>query len=274
MSSRLSYPHPVLGNGDDINSENLKPEIEYEISEEIVKIICSNLFCDHPDIEELIQNGKAKWAIRVQCARTYFRETFMHEGPEFEISIEGPELEGTIEIDSGIISTSQINSYRPSEAHPDYDDIEFNLASGELLAIGPKFNFLVDKDYDPLKAPVASLIRVEEGEDKRGPYIITLEEDLILIRLSREDWAEYSGIRDRVPHMLFSSLVVPALSLAIEKMDEASYEGRLWASRLKEVVQRKNINTNHPITAAQELLDNPLSRAFAHTNLMLDKKGG
>ena len=265
----ISYPHPVLGNGDDVTGGIMEPEIEYTISDEAIQLRANNLLTGHTTIDALVDNKKAQWQIRVKCARTYMRENFVISGPDWTRNFAGPDYEGTVEIETQVLAIDNIEDYSPVGAHADYEDVVFQIKSGELLAIGPGFSFHVDKVYDPLKAPVASLLKVEEGEHDFGPFQLVLDDDLIFVRLSKAEWQEYAGIRDRVPALLHSAIVMPVLATAIADINK--HEGTLWAGRLKDLIESRDINTAYPLTAAQELLDSPLKRTFAEVNAKLDK---
>jgi hypothetical protein len=52
--SNISYPHPVLGNGDDINNGEISPEIEFKISDEAIHLKVENLKSGHPDIDQML----------------------------------------------------------------------------------------------------------------------------------------------------------------------------------------------------------------------------
>jgi len=265
----ISYPYPVCGNGDDVVGAVMEPSIEYSITDEAIQLKVSDLTTGHNDIDGLVNDGRARWQIRVKCARTYIRENFLVEGPQWSTNLAGPDYEGTVEIETRVLAVDDISNYSPENAHEDYNGAEFYLKAGELLAIGPDFTFLVDKDYDPLKAPVASLLNVVEGEHDSGPFQLILDDDIIIIKLSRKEWGQYAGIRDRVPTLLHSALVMSVLAAAITKIDE--HQETLWSARLKDLIQKKEVNTDCSLTAAQELLDSPLTRTFDEVNARLDR---
>ena len=267
----ISYPHPVYGNGDDIADAVMEPIIEYTITDEALQIRASDLITGHSDIDKLVNDGKARWQIRVKCPRTYIRENFLVADKKWSTNLAGPDYEGTVEIETCVLAIEDIDNYTPANAHEDYEDESFQIKSGELLAIGPDFTFLVDKVYDPLKAPVASLLKVVEGEHDTGPFHLILDDDLIIIKLSKKDWQEYAGIRDRVPSLLHSSIVLPVLAAAISNI--YTNQGTLWSDRLKELIEIKEIDIEHPLIAAQVLLDSPLTRTFDEVNARLDKGG-
>ena len=98
-----------------------------------------------------------------------------------------------------------------------------------------------------------------------------LEEEYITIRLSKNDWRQYPGIKDRAEELLHSALVLPILVNAISVVDD--YSEFLWASRLKAALAGKQIDQEDPLMAAQELLDSPIRRTFESVNVVLDREG-
>lgn len=265
----ISYPHPVLGNGDDIAGGVMEPVIEYSITDEAIRLHVNNLSTGHSSVDMLIDSEHAQWQIRVKCARTYMRENFVVSGPEWTKTLSGTDYEGIVKIETQVLAVNDIEDYSPTGAHADYGDEVFQIKTGELLAIGPIFSFHIDKVFDPLKAPVASLLKVKEGEHDTGPFQLDLDDDMIFVKLSKADWQEYAGIRDRVPALLHSAIVMPVLATAITELNK--YEGTLWAGRLRDLIERKEIDISHPLTAAQELLGSPLKRTFDEVNTKLDK---
>jgi len=265
----ISYPHPVLGNGDDISNNVMEPEVEYTITDEAIRLSASRLLTGHTGIDELVSSNYAQWQIRVQCNRTYMRANFLTSGPDWCHHLAGPDFEGTVDVETQVIAVRSIDDYSPDGAHSDYSSECFQIKPGELLAVGPAFRFHVDKNYDILKAPVSSLLQVREGDHEHGPFKVLLEDRLIFVELSKRDWQEYAGIRDRVPTILHSAVVLPVLAKAIS--DIGDYSDTIWANRLQEIIERRDIDTENPLNAAQELLDCPLKRTFDQVNAMLDR---
>lgn len=271
LESIISYPHPVFGNGDDVSGKINQPHFSYSITDEIIELNVENLCTGNEDIDYLIDSGEAGWQIRVHCARTYMRESFIANGRSWTQKLSGPDYEGTVILETNVISLRPIEQYLPVNSHDDYSGEKFDLATGELIAVTFPSRFSVDKIYDPLKAPVSSFIKVIEGDHKEGEYKVVFDDDLIFVKLSKSDWLEYPGIRDRVPALLHSALVLPVLTEAIRCM--GGYSSTLWSSRLHDIVEARDIDVEHPLEGAQKLLADPLSRSFKSINLELDKRG-
>jgi len=269
MAPSISYPHPVLGNADDVASGRIDPEISYTISDELVEIALETLRTGNETLDTMLGDGRAIWSIRVQCARTYFRTEYRTPDSSYRVRIPGNDLEGRVEVEIMLYATSPLSAYLPATAHPDYSDASFDLKVGEILGIGSKYAFIVEKQWDPLKAPVASIMRISKGDFSTGPFRIVLEDSYIEILLSHEDWDHYAGVKERVPEVIHSVLVLPALTEALRCM--SAHDGKTWAGRLQTICDAQEIDPSDPLPAAQKLLQAPLTRAFRKLNTALDQ---
>jgi hypothetical protein len=270
MAASVSYPHPVLGNVDDVTIGKIEPEVAYKAADEIVEIEVRNLTTGNPTLDLMVADGRACWGIRVQCARTYLRSEFTTAEEVRNITFDGHDLEGRVELEIVLFASKATSGYRPAGAHPDYGTTTFDLEPGALLGVGPGFSFEVDKQFDPLRAPVASIMRVSKGEHPVGPFRLALEDEFVEIILSHEDWGHYAGVKDRVPGVLHVALVLPALVEAVRRMGE--FSGRRWADRLRSMTEVHQVDITQPLEAAQQLLQEPLTRAFNELNAALDKE--
>lgn len=270
-SLNFSFPHPVYGNRDDVSGSKIEPKFTYSISDEQLTLNATGLLIEDPDISKLLSSGEASWQIRIQCPRTYLRLNFLSTGPDWSCNLSGKDFDGNVGIETRIIAKSKIEDYQLTNAHSDYEGFKFTLPAGEILAIGPTYSFFVDKSYDPLKAPVGSLFKVQEGSHDEGPYEVVLDDnEFIYIKLSKHDWSEYPGVRDRLPQIIHSAIVLPVLARAIGEMRSRS---RLkWSERLQNLIRTYEIDPVDPLRAAQLLLASPISRTIREVNVYLDKQ--
>jgi len=270
MAPTISYPHPVLGNADDVSLGQIEPAVSFTASEELVEITLDKLRTGNETLDTMLSDGRAIWSIRVQCARTYFRTEYRSPKSDYRVRLKGHELEGRVEVEVMLFADKPLSAYLPAGAHPDYGGDTFDLKVGEVIGIGPTFTFNVDKQWDPLKAPVASIMRISKGDFPNGPFRLALEDNYVEILLSHEDWEQYAGIKERVPELIHSVLVLPALSEALRNLH--AYTGKKWADRLLAITDLQNVDLQDPLRAAQLLLQGPLARAFRRINTVLDRE--
>ncbi len=272
--SAVSYPIPVLGNADDISIGSVAPEINYLITDESVHVDVHGLGTGNKDIDGLISAGKAAWVVRLQCARTYYRTEQLLQADGGRVTCPAADLDGRVEVLIGAVAVKPVPLYQPEGMNKDYSGAHLNVLAGHWIVLGERYHFEVDKDFDPLKAPVASIMKVTEGKAPKGPFEVVLDDDLIEVRLSQNDWAQYHGISNRVPETLHSSLVLPALQYAIADLNQQRYEGLKWVDRLRAIAEVRGLELTDPLRAAQQLLDSPLGRGLHKLNERLDSEDG
>lgn len=268
----LAFPHPVLGNGDDIAVGQVEPEIVYQANVEDVDLTVSGLKTGNPTLDDLIAKRQAHWSVRIQCARTYFRRELTTRDQRVAFRLDGSDLDGRIDVDVTLVAATAVSGYRPVGVHDDFGSTAFDIGPGDVLAVGPSFNFLIDKQFDPLRAPVSSFMRIGPGEEEIGPFRIDYDADLLTILLSKKDWDLYGLIKVRAPGVVHIGLVLPVLASALGKISAGveDYRGKRWWDRLSAIVQEKGLDLSDPLKTAQELLQNPVTRAFGELHSRFD----
>lgn len=274
----VSYPHPVLGNGDDIGLGTTDTiTVACTVRDESVTLEIEGLRTENPTIDKLVDDGVAEWVIRIQCARTYYRSTVTTQEPAASTTIDGRELDGAVDIDVSLCAIVEIPGYLPDGMHADYGDQAFDLLVGDLVVLGGGFRFNVDKEFDPLRASVRSLMTVSEGDHEIGAFRVDLDDDLILISLSKHDWAAWNATKDHAPEILHASLVVPVLLHCIPKV--VDYLGTRWADRLDVLLERVAAGEaplHDDLARAQALLAGPkargpMGRGLASLQMLIDQ---
>ena len=131
--NNISFPHPVLGIGDDVNSSAgfaSPPHVDEQADRFIFKIK-TNL--EDKNIEKYIQNKNAIYTCEVSCVTTLYRKCFQSVDGSFSIDIPKSFLAGVVSFQFFITATKKF-IYTNKNFHPDYANSEFALEMGDLLA--------------------------------------------------------------------------------------------------------------------------------------------
>jgi len=271
-----SYPHPVLGNADDIDAAPIEVSVDYEICDENISLHFSGLRTGHDGIDALMADGSAVWLAKIQCGSTYFRECHFLGPEKATVRLDARKLRNRIEIELHMAARRRIEGYRPSGLHADYGDASFILEPGDVIAVGGVARIVVDKDFDPLKATAASIVRVLQDTRDKGPFKVVLEADRIEIHLSKEDWTLWNATKNMTPNVLHASFILPALTHALARMqsERDGLEGLPWADRLTALVDRlpEEDSSENSLTVAQALLGNPVSRGMNDVLRLVDEE--
>jgi hypothetical protein len=259
-SRNVSFPHPVVGNADDA-AGNLAPEVVRSNDRRTLTLNIRELVTHNAALDRCIAEGLAEFVTRVECGSTGFRKSYLTRKRAQQIKVPIHELYREVQIELGVIAKHDIPDYRPTDPHPDYGDSTFPVEAGDILAIAPPRHFVLDVQWDPLRAPMQSIMRIVRDDRDSGPMIAFLENDKIIVRVSSLDYDRYSMCKGNNPDVLHASLVLPVLIQAIQKKDDQDYQGFLWSQRLRDLLGRIE-DDEDPLVAAQQLLRLPLERAL------------
>ncbi len=267
-----SYPHPVLGNEDDL-AGSFNVDFRYELGRKEVTLLPA-FSIKSPAIEELIRKNRASFFVELQCRNTFFRTCFSTRKPLERFSIPATRVRERVTVGFYVCADEDINGYRPSDCHSDYEGTAFDVEKGDVLAAGGFCSFIAEKDFDPLRPPVSSFMAIQPGQHHEGPMEVSFEEEKIMIELSKADWREYVGIRSQkaAEGVLHAAIVLPVLVNAIQLVQSgnADYEGMNWFGRLETILETKGLRERDPLEAAQKILDNPVTRALSGFATLLE----
>lgn len=267
-----SYPFPVLGNGDDISGQ-FNPKLKYTLEAQSVTIECE-FEISNSSIEKLISEGKATYFVQVECGSTFYRRTFTTSDNKLTIEIIAGDLRDKVDVGFYVCSTEDIDDYSPEGIHPDLEGEPTFVEKGDVLADGGTGSFMADKEFDPLKAPVSSFMRIKESSEHTGNMTMDYGNDQIIIKLAKDDYEKYMFARKYAVATLHSSLVFPALLDALNAMKTNDYQDMPWYDRIRQICRERSIDLEDSLTAAQQLLGKPVGRGLAEINEKTTEDGG
>jgi hypothetical protein len=267
----ISFPHPVVGVGDDVaGALNCNdPELEFGVDNTTLSI--DGLGVTNPTIAALVQRRDAAFAIRITCGATYYRETFHTHDAQFQHVLPSAKLVGEVKLQIRVCTMKRIEDYRPEGLHLDYEGRSFIVQPGDVLAVGDDFTVHAVKQFDPLATDIPSIMRIVRGNHQKGPFKTGFFQDQIIISLSHEDHARYGFASQIAPGIIHASIVLPVLCEAIWMLWRVASEDDMlaetqWFKRLKDMLEARGIDESaSPLDAAQRLLEGPLTRALADT---------
>jgi hypothetical protein len=271
----ISYPHPVLGNNDDV-SGSLKSKFSHVLGREKVSLR-TEFELENNTLKNMIAEKKAVFSIEVECNSTFYRNSFTTPKYKSEFSIDARRLREYVTIKLFVRASERIENYEIEGSHSDYGDFKFDIDKGDILAFGGMMSFIAEKEFDPLRPAVSSFMAVREGREPSGPIAVDYEDPAkIYVILSKKDWENYQHLKDRqgVASLLHSFVVFPVLVDAIrmiEKEDDA-VENTYWAKRIETIITQKNLSLDSPIDTAQRMLDSPVDRSFYSLENFLDNE--
>ena len=277
MATYSSFPHPVLGNRNNVaeNLELLQPTYTPAAQEVHVHL---PIACDSAQMNSMLRNGDARIVITWDCPTTMSRgiaDTQVSQkgfGWECDFYLIQEEISGLVSIDASIIATRAIDEFKWDAQHPIYRDSSFDISEGDILGILGGFDFEARKLYDAMDPPLGSLFVVHTSPGVE-PISVEYDEsdDHILIQIS-QDMAK--GINQlgngnfdatKIAFIVFPALIdtLNLMSRAIDDKEQEHYLEKRWFKALQRRVDDLKLDIHNAVPTAQVLLSNISTKALA-----------
>ncbi len=271
-----SFPHPVLGNRDDVPGAAFQTTINHSQDKDYLYLDISAQ-CSSSTLTALLASKKAQIVLHIECSNTLFRRCWSFFELSFQHSIPIDEICNAVEVNIVICSCANITDYQIDGAHDDYIGAKFQIQPGDILAIGQGVVLDIIPDFESLGV-VSSIMQIHAlDSSEKKPVTIDFDHDRIAIFLPRSDFKNYQLARKspEANQALTCLIVVPVLVEAIrlitEEPDALDLKWQLILS-LKINALKKSSGSTDAFTLAQELLELPISRALATTVAELQKQ--
>jgi hypothetical protein len=283
-----SYPHPVLASdfGTDIVDSIFQPVVEVKGSANAYEFK-TTFKTNNEDLQALVQQKKAQYAVHVECIQTRYRKLFTATTEAWNFQIPSNELDGRVEICCFILAAKPIDKYKNSAFHPDYGKLSFMVRRGDTLAVGSEHDFTAEKKEDPLgKVPSIFAIVPNDDPDAKG-IDVNLSGPKVRITLSKDNFEKYKYLRanQSLHPILAASVIVPALVNAIDEIRRAAIAGEMddlstqrWylvvARRLRELgVEPEDAASfnDSSLKLAQDVLGQPVSASLDALKLLFNE---
>lgn len=261
---RQPFPYPVLGNSDDINNGDFNPSLQYVITPDSITMNC-NFELTNTYIADLINKHQATYLVEIECGNTYYRATEQTYESALSIQLPANTLRERVDVGFYICTTQSIEKYLPPNIHEDFGNEPFYLEPGDIIALGGATSFVAAKEFDPLNAPISSIIKLEKSTKNNTDMQVSYDGERIVVQLPKNDFEAYSLVKNSSAELLHSAIVLPVLVDAIYEISDrgsGNYDGTAWSERLKQICIDRNINIEEPLTAAQKILNHPINRTL------------
>ena len=268
------FPYPVLSKELD---DFITGDFEVSISQKKMSLnsilLTFNFSLSNSEIDELIKQNKAKFAIHIEGQASSYRKLFFLEKGETrkEIELISESTPKKLFVNMMIIATSAINNYSNKGFNPDYYGTDFvipEIEKGSILAYDTMAELQVDfanNEYGSLK----SMVRIAKYNKK---YMeVDLDGDVIQINLPERSYLAYvclsnsSKVQQR---LLLTTIILPAITVAIEKIKRLEVdESKEWYKSLGELLKKidyniEDLQEESSMMVAQQLLDFPLESSL------------
>jgi len=273
FNNEYSFPHPVLGIGDDIRGSASVVVDNDEDSDPDNYIVTARYELDNPGIHQLLAEEKAEFICELSCTGAFFRTSKTSSSFTQIMHIPKNAVRDEVEMLFLIVASDDILRYTNPDVHPDFAGYAFDLQKGDVLAYIGESSFIAGIAFQKLKA-VSSFMEIIKGDQTNGETIVLLDTPKIQIQLPSEDYQRYSApsiVNNKEYAAIFhAGIVLPALIHALHQMiNSESFNDYAWAKivrfRMENEEGLHGITFEHEnvIKISQYLLSMPVGRLLS-----------
>ena len=272
LSSR-SYPHPVVGNRDDVPGAAFQAALEMSSDKEAI-YIDATVKCSSKTINDLIKKKSASLVMHVECSNTLYRRVFEFDANQYRVQIPADLLNDSVEVNVFAKADKSISGYKVEAAHADYGAATFDIETGNILAIAEGQVFYIPSSFDSL-SPIGSIMDIHEShQDGDLPMSVMYEDAKIQIILSKKDFADYKLLKatDGIAVALTTTIVLPVLleAIRVAQTDESEKDTR-WVRALRNRMESMGVKKNQdPLELAQLILELPIKRTLGSARMLAE----
>lgn len=272
--SQRSYPHPVVGNADDVQDAAFQATVEMSTDKENIYLSVKTI-CSSTTLNGLINSGRAAQVLHVECSNTVYRRAFEFTDSEEHFQIPRNDLNDDVEVNTFVRALKDIPAYTVEGAHPDYGSATFDVKAGDVLAVGEGAVFPIESTFDAMSR-IGSIFQLQESSEEGDlPMQINTNQNKLIILLSKPDIKVYKQLKLRTSlgPMLASVLVLPVLTEALHLLRDSGGEDdhRRWVRVLTRKLNELRLEGESDLlTVAQKLLELPVRRAFTAANVSVE----
>lgn len=270
------FPHPVLSDfSDDLVGCDFQASLLPSVTSSTYNFNAS-FMTSCSDLQSLINEGKACYAVHIECAKTRYRTLQKSHVDVFSFSIPAAKLDGTVELSSFILADDNIDGYSSKFFHADYAGASFRVMRGDILAVAENKSFEADKQIEEI-TNIPSIFSIQPNKTEEAPPLdVGLGTHKIVIFLSESNFSSYQLLKSNkdLSPIFFQMLIMPALVFVLEifkkKTDEVEdFDDKRWykvlSKKLAEAgykITELDDNPDSSVQIAQKLVGEPLPLSF------------
>ncbi|MFC6671837.1 hypothetical protein [Marinobacterium aestuariivivens] len=144
MAKRGSYPHPIIDESDDVDSQFEVRNVCVGTTQQDIEVTYE-ILADDQDLIRLLDSGEAMHSLRWSCSSTISTgemEPAVYQrteaGMHLRAWLDQDLVKGDVVLEFRVITTSAISGYSWERQHDDYGAAAFDLQPGDLLAEGER----------------------------------------------------------------------------------------------------------------------------------------
>lgn len=279
FSYQKSFGYPVLREGsDDYTSGAFQPTIVPQnvgAGDEEVIVKC-RFSLSVPDIQDLIDQERAAFALIIDCRDTFFREIYYSKENSAKFTCNKEALKGKVVFESYIVAREDIDDFQSKFINPFFGAGPHKFSLGMIFAQGVPLekNIHAEKLKDS-----KSLISFNTDENLRtGEWWFDVLSEFPAVYVSPEQLLSIKSAPSNVDPMIENTFLVPIVSEMISSMQDEELQEQVEAYPWSELIHQGLEEAGYSVfdlnlsafRLAQIYLGLPLSR---QNSLFLGRSG-
>jgi len=218
------FPYPTLNNSKNMSCfKDCNFSLEYDDYDDNENLVLKNahIVVDDDTISKLLDEGKLKSTVIVECSSTIYRRNFEVSKVERDITIPLNNLREQVVI-SCFVYANEDFIFNSSNFLEDYDGYSFDIEKYDIIAIDDGFTTRVEYDEEKDKK-VSSIFTVVVDENITDKVMkIEPTSRKIIIHLPEEQFGCYENMKnnDNYRELFFSIMTVPALIFCMQNIQD------------------------------------------------------
>lgn len=245
-----AFPYPILDTTDefrqDFSDGDFQAVVEEVALEEEEQISVQVTYaCSVSEIVELIESGKATYALLVICPSTLIRRAFVSESATQKINLNINDFFGEVELIPQVVVTGEVHGFSSEDLHEEYRDIGFDLYPGDVLAVGD--SEIRTFEFEGLRLEHLIKARLNETLDP-NQYDVVLGESKIYIDMGAKLHQIYGELKQdaAAKPLVFMSIYKDMFLIALQELaSEEGAEDKRWAASMLELAAGTGLPLNH-----------------------------
>lgn len=244
LNKRLT-PYPVLTqDGDDYVDSYFDASVKNKI--EFGKLILdTEFFLNDGGLQEKINNSEAIFAVHIECSSMCFRN-MMCDNKICTNVIDLSDITDKLEISTFIVANVDIKDYSNDKFNWEYGNNIFQIAKGNILAIGPTFSVDIDRKKDGLKK-LTDIIAIKQQDSAIVQEItVGIEQDIIYIYVTENVKNLYFLHGRNYLHTVISMIMVPAMEYVLTQISSNSqnYSDFKWYKVIEKLLKQNGVDVD------------------------------
>jgi hypothetical protein len=270
MKFNPALPYPILSKEND-SHENSSFDVLVVPKKSFGQLVLEAEFVlNNAGLQDLIDQGKAVFALHIECPLTSFRRVDKSDQQTLTIKIDEQQLRGRMDVHAFILANEQIVDYTNPDWNTFYMGVPITYEKGNILAFGSASEIVLHEEAaEEQNLPSIVTIRRAGNREYVGIELGTNQILVLLPEVMYKQYAEYGS--SRLKDTILSLIIFPALIDVFHtiKDEPSAYEDNRWYQVLAQIFENNHVpfervlNDQMPvIEAVQLVLRNPLIASF------------